>query len=141
VTKNVWTTPTVHKPFGDVGVDYGPQVSGAKILWARLDVVVTDTQPLPDPIAGVASYAAVESARPDSFRKLTDGTEPHVARVTLAPFREGPFVLPAAVLNALPKGTGSYTVYLVSGGDMSDCGFDPASSQFQGDSPIAELIP
>jgi hypothetical protein len=129
------------RPFGDVGVDYGPQLAGAKILWSRLDVIVTDTQPLPDPTVGLASYAAAESARPDSFRRLTGGTEPHVARVTLERFREGPFVLPAAVLNALPKGTGSYTVYLVSGGDMSDCGFDPASSQFQGDSPIAELIP
>jgi hypothetical protein len=141
VVKNADSLPTVTRPFGDVGVDYDPQLAGAKILWSRLDVVVTDTQTLPDPTAaGIASYAAAESARPDSFKKLTDGTEPHVARVTLDKFREGPFVLPADVLNALPKGTGSYTVYLVSGGDMSDCGFDPGSSQFQGAAPIAELI-
>jgi len=59
--------------------------------------------------------------------------------VSLERFRPGPFVLPAAVLNALPKGR-SYTVDLVSGGDMSDCSFDYVSSQLHDDFPIADLL-
>jgi hypothetical protein len=70
-----------------------------------------------------------------------------VARVTLDPFAEGPFVLPAAVLNALPKGVGSYSVYLVDAVDESVCystaSGSPASPPIglSGYSVIAELAP
>jgi len=140
---SVWTTPTLHKPFSDVGVSFGPQLPGATVVWARLDVVVTDDTPLiPDP-ANPSGYGASEAARPDSFEKLMAGTDPHVARVTLKPFAQGPFVLPAAVLNALPAGVSSYTVYLVESIDESACfGVTyPPTSLGSGDSVIAELAP
>jgi hypothetical protein len=140
--------PAIHKPFGDVGVNFGPQLPSAVVLWARLDVVVTDAAPIPgNPTADPSAYAAAEDARPDSFRKLMAGTEPHVARVTLKPFAPGPFVLPAAVLNALPSGVASYTVYVVLAVDESVCfGTTPDPSLADsdlgdGDSVIAELVP
>ena len=117
--------------------------------WARLDVVVTDKTPLipPDPAADPSAFRASEAARPDSEEKLADGTDPHVARVTLDPFVPGPFVLPAAVLNALPAGVGSYTVYLVDSFDESAC-YNTASGSpavppvlASGYSVIAELAP
>jgi hypothetical protein len=146
--KSVWTSSTVHRPYGDVGVDFGPQQPDATVLWARLDVVVTDTVPLmtPDP-ASPRAYESAESARPDSEEKLAAGTDPHVARVTLDPFAPGPFVLPAAVLNSLPSGSGTYTVYLVDSVDESVC-FSTApgspavpSVLSNGYSVIAQLAP
>lgn len=122
VTRSVWTSSTVQRPFGDVGVNFGPQQPGATVLWARLDVVPTDTVPMSfNPTGDPRAFASAEAARPDSEEKLAAGTDPHVARVTLQPFAEGPFVLPAAVLNALPSGVGSYTVYLVDSVDESVC--------------------
>lgn len=121
--------PAMRKPFSDVGVNFGPQFPGATVLWARLDVVVTVAAPIPpgDPTGDLSSFNAAEDARPDSFRKMMAGTDPHVARVTLKPFAQGPFVLPAAVLNALPTGVASYTVYLVQDVDESVCfGATPA---------------
>jgi hypothetical protein len=144
----VWTSPTVHRPFGDVGVNFGPQQPDATVLWARLDVVVTDTVPLmtPDP-ASPRAYESAEAARPDSEEKLAAGTDPHVARVTLQPFAPGRFVLPAAVLNALPSNVGSYSVYLVDSVDESVC-YSTASGSpavppvlSSGYSVIAELVP
>jgi len=81
------TDAAIHKPFGDVGVNFGQQQPGATVLWARLDVVVTDDVPLPipDPAADPSAFRAAEAARPDSFEKLMAGTDPHVARVTLKP--------------------------------------------------------
>ncbi len=122
---------------------------GATMLWARLDVVVTDKTPLipPDPAADPSAFRASEAARPDSFEKLMAGTDPHVARVTLNPFASGPFVLPAAVLNALPADVSSYTVYLVDSVDESVCFGatpDPSlanSDEGDGYSVIAELEP
>jgi hypothetical protein len=114
-------------------------------------VVVTDETPLmpPDP-ASPSAYAAAEAARPDSVEKLveklTAGTDPHVARVTLKPFAEGKFVLPAAVLNALPAAVASYTVYLVESVDESVCfGATPDPSLADSDigsgySILAELV-
>jgi hypothetical protein len=122
VTRSIWTSPTVHKPFGDVGVRFGPQQPFATVLWARLDVVVTDTVPMSvNPTVDPRAFGSAEAARPDSEEKLAAGTDPHVARVTLDPFAPGRFVLPAAVLNALPGGVGSYTVYLVDSVDESVC--------------------
>jgi hypothetical protein len=143
------TDAAVHKPFGDVGVNFGPQQPGATVLWARLDVVVTDETPLipPDPTGDFSSFDAAEDARPDSFRKLMAGTDPHVARVILKPFAAGPFVIPAAILNALPVGVPSYTVYLVESVDESVCfGATPDPSLADSDmgsgfSVIAELVP
>ncbi|HEY5050539.1 MAG TPA: hypothetical protein VII50_06535 [Acidothermaceae bacterium] len=129
----------ITRPFGDVGVDFEPPGAGTTTLHYRLEVIVK--RPPIDPTLSPPSdaYGAAVSALVDSYRKLAVGTEPHVARVTLDRFRQGPLVLPAAVLNALPKG-GSYTLYLVSGGDMSHCPFDFDSSQIQGDFPIADVI-
>jgi hypothetical protein len=142
------TDAAIHKPFGDVGVNFGPQQPGATVLWARLDVVVTDAAPIPgNPAADPSAFNAAEDARPDSFRKLTAGTDLHVARVTLKPFVPGPFVLPAAVLNALPVGVPSYTVYLVESIDESVCfGATPDPSLADSDlgsgySVVAELVP
>jgi hypothetical protein len=147
-TQSVWTTPTLHRPFGDLGVNFGPQMSGATVLWARLDVVPTDIVPMSfNPTADPRVYASAEAARPDSEDKLAAGTDPHVARVTLKPFAPGPFVLPAAVLNALPTGAGSYTVYLVDSVDESACfstaSGSPATPPFllSGYSVIAVLVP
>jgi hypothetical protein len=142
------TDAAIHKPFGDVGVNFGPQQPGATVLWARLDVVVTDAAPIPgNPTADPSSFNAAEDARPDSFRKLMAGTDPHVARVILKPFAAGPFVIPAAILNALPVGVPSYTVYLVESVDESVCfGATPDPSLADSDmgsgfSVIAELVP
>jgi hypothetical protein len=142
------TDVAIHKPFSDVGVDFGPPQPGATIVSARLDVVVTDATPLPIPDpASPQAYESAEAARPDSFAKLTAGTEAHVARVTLKPFAQGPFVLRAAVLNALPGGVASYTVYLVESVDESVCyGATPDPSRADsgtgsGHSVIAELVP
>ena len=130
-------------------MNFGQQQPGATVLWARLDVVVTDDVPLPipDPAADPSAFRAAEAARPDSFEKLMAGTDPHVARVTLKPFAPGPFVLPAGVLNALPGGVASYTVYLVESVDESVCFGatpDPSVANSQGGSGfsvIAELAP
>lgn len=142
------TDALLRKPFGDVGVNFGPQMPGATMLWARLDVVVTDATPIPgNPTADPSAFRAAEDARPDSFRKMMAGTDPHVARVTLKPFAPGPFVLPAALLNALPAGVASYTVYLVESVDESVCfGATPDPSLVDSDegdgySVIAELAP
>jgi hypothetical protein len=142
------TDPAVRKPFSDVGVNFGPQFPAATVRWARLDVVVTDAAPIPgDPTGDLSSFNGAEKARPDSFWKLAAGTDPHVARVTLKPFAQGPFVLPAAVLNALPAGVASYTVYLVQSVDESLCFGatpDPSladSSVGSGYSVIAQLVP
>ena len=142
------TDAALRRPFGDVGVDFGPQQPGATVLWARLDVVVTDEAPLPPPDpTDLSSFNAAENARPDSFRKLMAGTDPHVARVMLKPFATGPFVIPAAVLNALPTGVPSYTVYLVESVDESVCfGATPDPSLGEslvgsGFSDIAQLVP
>jgi len=137
VVKPVNDLPRVIRPFGDVGVDYGPPAAGAA-LPSRLDVIAKLPGPNPTLSPPSAAYMAAISADIDFYRQLAAGAEPHVARVSLERFRQGPFVLPAAVLNALPKGR-SYTVYLVSGGDMSHCPFDFISSQLQGDFPIADL--
>ena len=142
------TDVAIRKPFGDVGVNYGPPQLGATILWARLDVVVTDATPLPIPDpASPQAFESAEAARPDSEARLADGTDPHVARVTLKPFAQGPFVLPAAVLNALPGGVASYTVYLVESIDESVC-FDATPDPSAADagvgsgfSVVAELVP
>jgi hypothetical protein len=139
----------IHKPFGDVGVNFGPQLPGATVLWVRLDVVVTDATPMvpPDPTADPSVFAAEERARPDSVEKLAAGTDPHVARATLKPFAPGRFVIPAAVLNALPADVPSYTVYLVESVDESVCfGATPdpslaASEAGAGYSVIADLVP
>ena len=129
-------------------MNFGQQQPAATIVWARLDVVVTDatTLPIPDP-ASPQAFESAEAARPDSFARLVAGTEPHVARVTLKPFASGPFLLPAAVLNALPGGVASYTVYLVESIDENVC-FDATpepslaySGVGSGDSVIAELVP
>jgi hypothetical protein len=142
------TDAAIHKPFGDVGVNFGPQQRGATVLWARLDVVVTDDTPLPSPDpANPSVFAAAEAARPDSVERLSAGTDAHVARVTLKPFAQGPFVLPAAVLNSLPSGVPSYTVYLVESVDESVCfgaTSDPSladSDVGSGYSVIADLVP
>jgi hypothetical protein len=142
------TDAALRKPFGDVGVNFGPQQPGATVLWARLDVVVTVAAPIPgNPASDLSSFNAAENARPDSFRKMMAGTDPHVARVTLKPFAPGPFVLPAAVLNALPAGVASYTVYLVESVDESVCfGATPDPSMADSDvgsgySVIADLVP
>jgi hypothetical protein len=147
-TQRAGTDSLLHKPFGDVGVNFGPQLPGATMLWARLDVVVTDAAPIPgNPTADPSAFEAAEDARPDSFRKMMAGTDPHVARVTLKPFAPGPFVLPAALLNALPAGVASYTVYLVQSVDESVCfGATPDPSLANSDlgdgySVIAELAP
>jgi hypothetical protein len=126
-------------PFGDVGADFLPPGPGAAVLHYRLDVIVK--RPPIDPTLSPPSdaYNAAVSAAIDSYRQLAKGTEPHAARVSLDRFKQGPFVLPAALLDALPKG-GSYTVYLVSSGDMSRCSFDYLSSQLQGVFPIADLV-
>lgn len=129
----------IGRPFGDVGADFLPPGPGAAVLHYRLDVIVK--RPPIDPTLSPPSdaYVAAVSAAVDSYQQVAKGTEPHVARVTLDRFRQGPFVLPASVLNALPKGR-SYTVYLVSSGDMSHCAFDYLSSQLQGVFPIADLV-
>ena len=121
---------------------------GATVLWARLDVMVTDTAPIPgNPTADPSAYSAAEEARPDSFRNLTTGTDPYVARVTLNPYAPGPFVVPAAVLNALPSGVASYTVYLVQGIDESGCYGTNADASLAdpsigaGFTVVAELVP
>lgn len=142
------TDAAIHRPFGDVGVKFGPQQPGATVVWARLDVVVTVAAPIPpaDP-TDLSSFSAAEAARPDSSQKLAAGTDPHVARVTLKPFAPGPFVLPAAVLNALPGGVASYTVYLVTAIDESVCfgtAPDPSTADSgtgSGYSVIADLVP
>ena len=141
------TDAALRKPFGDVGVNFGPQQPGATVLWARLDVVVTVAAPVPgNPASDLSSFNAAEDARPDSFRRMMAGTDPHVARVTLKPFAPGPFVLPAAVLNALPAGVASYTVYLVESVDESACfGATPDPSLADSDvgsgySVIADLV-
>jgi hypothetical protein len=122
VTRSVWTTPTAHRPFGDVGVNFGPQLPGATVLWARLDVVPADPVPMSfNPTADPRAFESAEAARPDSSEKLGAGSELHVARVTLKPFAEGPFVLPAATLNALPTDGASYNVFLVESVDESAC--------------------
>ena len=144
VTQRPGTGPANRKPFGAVGVNFGPQMPGATVLWARLDVVVTDSAPIPgDPTADPSAFAAAEDARPDSFRKLMAGTDPHVARVTLKPFAPGAFVLPAAMLNALPADVPSYTVYLVESVDEGACfGVSyPPSPLGSGYSVIADLVP
>jgi hypothetical protein len=129
----------ISRPFGDVGANFLPPGPGAAALHYRLDVI-PKAAPI-DPTLSPPSdaYVAAISAQIDSYKELAKGTEPHVARVTLDRFRQGPFVLPAAVLDALPKGA-SYTVYLVSSGDMSRCSFDFDSSQIQGDFPIADVV-
>jgi hypothetical protein len=148
VAKSVWTSSTVHRPYGDVGVNFGPQQPDATVLWARLDVVSTDTAPMSfNPTADPRTFESAEAARPDSEAKLAAGTDPHVARVTLDPFTPGPLVLPAGVLNALPTGAGSYTVYLVDAVDESVCYSTAAGSPAvppvlsNGYSVIAELGP
>jgi len=148
VTRSVWTTPTAHRPFGDVGVNFGPQLPGATVLWARLDVVPADPTPMSfNPTADPRAFESAEAARPDSSEKLGAGSELHVARVTLKPFAEGPFVLPAATLNALPTDGASYNVFLVESVDESAC-FDatpdPSLANLDdgnGESVIAELAP
>jgi hypothetical protein len=145
VTKHAETVPTVTPPFGDVGVTFGHQLEGASVLSARLDVVPTVANPtIANPTGDLSSYAAAESAGPDSFQKLTAGTEPYVARVMLQPFAAGPFVVPAATLNALPTPKTSYTVYLVQSTDESACfGAPPESPPYRasGVTVIAELAP
>jgi hypothetical protein len=149
VTQRPGMSAAVHKPFGDVGVTFGPQQSRATVLWARLDVVVTVAAPIPpgDP-TDLSSFSAAEASRPDSSQKLSAGTDPYVARVTLKPFAQGPFVLPAATLNALPTGVASYTVYLIQSVDESVCfGATPNPSAADSDigssvvSEIADLVP
>jgi hypothetical protein len=149
VTQRPGIDPAIHKPFGDVGVNFGPQLPGATVLWARLDVMVTVAAPIPgNPATDLSSFNAAEAARPDSSQKMAAGTDPYVAQVTLKPFAQGPFVLPAALLNALPTGVPSYTVYLIQAVDESVCfGATPNPSLPDSDigssvlSELAQLVP
>jgi hypothetical protein len=129
----------ISRPFGDIGADFLPPGPGAGVLHYRLDVVVK--RPPIDPTLSPPSdaYNDAVGAAIDSYKQIAMGTDPYVARVTLDQFKQGPFVLPAVVLDALPKGM-TYRVYLVSSGDMSHCPFDYLSSQLQGVFPIADIV-
>jgi hypothetical protein len=99
---------TIHGPFTNIGVTFGPQSPGMQLISARLDVVDRRRLPAaltatdrPDPAAAAAAQD-----------QLIEGTEPGLtARSQLSRFAEGPFVVPLANVNAALHVSGAAPAY------------------------------